>query len=397
MKASLKTFKSGKGDCIFFLIDDDGRRFVTMIDCGKYTPEIKKHVEEVLGKYINILIVTHIDNDHLDGIVEMLEQTPDIKIGKILYNCNQLWKGSFNKQTSESLEQDLQVLRGNLPSRQTIDNGKIKADKAITLAEILAQKEEWWNAWKKDEYITTETPPIALDEEDERFGALTVISPNKTDIESLNTLFRVEYSRLTKHILEEGGHLEGQEALFEMVERLTAMKRDNYKKFDFVKTGVTSISFDEKYLTEAYKFEPQGVTDENGASIALIWQYGDKRVLFLGDADPDKLVEQINSEEEHEFEAIKVSHHGSKHSTTLKLMRRVDSRHYFFTGGNLKDKPSLEAIIKIVGKGDNQRRVLHFNNTENIIVKTLLSKQGATVREKYNFEVSVINEHQFEY
>jgi glyoxylase-like metal-dependent hydrolase (beta-lactamase superfamily II) len=163
MKASLKTFKSWKGDCIFFLIDDDGKRFVTMIDCGKYTPEIKKHVEEGLGKHINILIVTHIDNDHLDGIVEMLEQTPDIKIGKILYNCNQLWNGTSNKQASESLKQDLLALRSNLPSRQTIDNGKIRAEKAITLAEILGQKEEWWNAWKKDEYITTETTPIALD------------------------------------------------------------------------------------------------------------------------------------------------------------------------------------------------------------------------------------------
>lgn len=129
MKASLKTFKSWKGDCIFFLIDDDGKRFVTMIDCGKYTPEIKKHVEEGLGKHINILIVTHIDNDHLDGIVEMLEQTPDIKIGKILYNCNQLWNGTSNKQASESLKQDLLALRSNLPG--TLD------DKGLTLRVIL--------------------------------------------------------------------------------------------------------------------------------------------------------------------------------------------------------------------------------------------------------------------
>ena len=55
-----------------------------MIDCGKYTEEIKKYVEEELGKHINLLVVTHIDNDHVDGVIEMIEQTPDVRIDKIL-------------------------------------------------------------------------------------------------------------------------------------------------------------------------------------------------------------------------------------------------------------------------------------------------------------------------
>jgi len=259
------------------------------------------------------------------------------------------------------------------------------------------QKEEWWRAWKKDEYISTETQSIALDEEDERFGVYTVISPNKADIEKLNTLFRVEYLRLTRHILDKGCYLKGQEALFELVERVAAMKRANYKLIAPEKTSATSLSFDEKLLNEAYNYDPQGVTDENGASLALIWQYGNKKVLFMGDADPNTVVEKLCGDGLHVFEAIKVSHHGSKHSTTHELLRHVDSGHYFFTGGNLKDKPSLEAIMKIVSRGDNQRRILHFNNTENNIVKELFSEQNATVRCKYNFEVSDINEYQFEY
>ena len=368
-----------------------------MIDCGKYTPEIKEYVEVRLRKHIDILVVTHIDNDHLEGLVEMLEQTPDIIIGKILYNCNQLWDGQSKKQGSEALKKDIQILRGNLPSRQKKDNGKIKADKAIAFAELIVQKEEWWKAWKKDEYISTDTQPIALDEDDERFGVFTVLSPNKADIEKLNTLFRVEYLRLTRHILDEGCYLNGQEALFELVERVAAMKRANYKLIAPLKTSATSITFDEKLLTEAYNYEPLGVTDENGASLAFIWQYSDKKVLFMGDADPNNVLEKLSGDGRHVFEAIKVSHHGSKHSTTHELLCRVDSDHYFFTGGNLKDKPSLEAIMKIVGREDNRKRILHFNNTENNIVKELFSEHSAAVRCKYNFEVSDINEYQFEY
>ena len=45
-----------------------------MIDCGKYTSSIKDYVEHELGRHINLLVATHIDNDHIDGLVEMLEQ-----------------------------------------------------------------------------------------------------------------------------------------------------------------------------------------------------------------------------------------------------------------------------------------------------------------------------------
>ena len=84
MRATIRTFQSKQGDCIFFITEGNDSRFVIMIDCGKYTEEIKKYVEEELGKHINLLVVTHIDNDHVDGVIEMIEQTPDVRIDKIL-------------------------------------------------------------------------------------------------------------------------------------------------------------------------------------------------------------------------------------------------------------------------------------------------------------------------
>lgn len=45
MTATIKTFQSGIGDCIFFLIEDDATRKNVMIDCGKYTDDIQKYVE----------------------------------------------------------------------------------------------------------------------------------------------------------------------------------------------------------------------------------------------------------------------------------------------------------------------------------------------------------------
>lgn len=46
MEATIRTFQSKQGDCIFFITEGNDSRFVVMIDCGKYTDEIKKYVEE---------------------------------------------------------------------------------------------------------------------------------------------------------------------------------------------------------------------------------------------------------------------------------------------------------------------------------------------------------------
>ena len=400
MRATIKTFKSKAGDCIFFLLEEDEKRFVIMIDCGKYTSSIKDYVEHELDRHINLLVATHIDNDHIDGLVEMLEQTPDLKVDKILYNCNQLWDGRPKRQPSEDMQHDLQVLRTNLPPKMNSSNGKIKAGKAVTLAEKLSEKAEWWEAWKKNEYVSNEIGPIPLDEENNKFGQLIVLSPKSEDIEKLNDLFKVEQGKLTKHIIDEGGYVEGQETLFELVARLAALKRKNYEVKVPVKVGAALKAFNESRLKKAYEFEPIGVSDENVASIALMWEYGVKKVLFMGDAEPDDIankIKDIKGEGKQEIEAIKVSHHGSKHSTSLALMECVDSDHYFFTGGNLKDKPSLEAIIKIVNRKDTRARTLHFNNVENAIVKALRSEQESAIREKYNFEITDENEYQFEY
>lgn len=72
MKAKVRTFQSGCGDCIFLILEDEksGESFHIMIDCGVFTPEIKAFVDHDLGLRIDMLIVTHYDDDHIAGIIE---------------------------------------------------------------------------------------------------------------------------------------------------------------------------------------------------------------------------------------------------------------------------------------------------------------------------------------
>ena len=159
----------------------------------------------------------------------------------------------------------------------------------------------------------------------------------------------------------------------------------------------------DKYSVERWKkakdFEPSGITDENKGSIAFIWEYKDTKVLFMGDAEPDIVKTAIVYKygKVDNMKAIKVSHHGSKHSTSKELMEVIDSFDYFITGGSVGDKPSMETLVKIVDRGDNKVRTIHYNYDRNILMKDMASDESVELRQKYNFQIDTNNELEFEY
>jgi phosphoribosyl 1,2-cyclic phosphodiesterase len=72
MRAIIKTFESGAGDCIFLVMKDEmeGSSFHVMMDCNVLTDDIKTYIRDELNKHIDVLIVTHIDSDHANGITK---------------------------------------------------------------------------------------------------------------------------------------------------------------------------------------------------------------------------------------------------------------------------------------------------------------------------------------
>lgn len=69
----VKSFDIGQGD--FFLIkvsSSAGKYFNLMVDCGK--KDQSKELEEALnGQRLNGIVVTHVDDDHVIGVIDLLE------------------------------------------------------------------------------------------------------------------------------------------------------------------------------------------------------------------------------------------------------------------------------------------------------------------------------------
>lgn len=396
MKAILNTFKSGNGDCIFLRLKNSEFTFTIMIDCGRYTDEIKNFVESILEKKINMLIVTHIDNDHIDGLITMFKTHVDLSVDKILYNCYQCMNGQQVQAMSDTVKKDIDKLKSNLPPRIDKSKEKINMVQASTLAEILLSNDNWKHAWFKDSYITVETLDMFLGE---GFGKLLFLSPRKEDIFKLDKQFAKEYMRLTHHATD-NNHFDGKETLYELVSKLVSMTKKSKELINNKKIAHAHINCSEKKLEEAYHFSPSSISDENTASIAFIWEFGNYRILFMGDAEPvvvEKSLKQKMGDQEISYKAIKISHHGSKHSTNIALMKLIDSNHYFITGGNVSDKPSIEALAKIIKKNGGHIRFFHYNNERNKLMQYLATDDATSLCRRYNFQITPDNEFEFEY
>ena len=136
-------------------------------------------------------------------------------------------------------------------------------------------------------------------------------------------------------------------------------------------------------------------SEENIASIAFIWEYNDARILFLGDAAPKVVIETIKEKYTGRLPlkllVTKMSHHGSMYSTSLQLFETIKTRHYIFTGGNQKERPSEATIAKILTSsldGNEQLHYLHFNHknpiTERYVNAPIKIKTALNFEADYN-------------
>ena len=95
------------------------------------------------------------------------------------------------------------------------------------------------------------------------------------------------------------------------------------------------------------------------------------------------------------IDLIKVSHHGSAHSTAWELMKVADSGIFFFTGGS-KARPSLQTLGRIITRplpDGVAYRDIRYNRPNEILNK--LNALSADAKNSLNVKVSY-NENYYE-
>jgi len=133
----------------------------------------------------------------------------------------------------------------------------------------------------------------------------------------------------------------------------------------------------------------------NGGSIAFLFEFEGKSILFLADCHPSTIVESLKKEPFNctvenrlKVDLVKVSHHGSAGNTSNELLELLDCRDYVFcvNGGNRNGFPTKECIAGIINsrKDKNTTTRLLFNDETPIFEEIFGIDENPTTR--YNFE-----------
>jgi hypothetical protein len=301
------------GDCIWLEYGAANAPQRMMIDGGPpYAwPKIKGRLPAE-GCRFELLVVTHIDADHIGGVLEMLTQLPaGVSFGDVWFNgFDHLPSDVLGAAQGEMLSAVIQ--RRGLPWNAAFDGAAVCIDDAGGL------------------------PERELDGD----LKLTLLSPSRDELRRLRPKWKEE--------VEKAGISPGS------AEEALRLLQDRAKV-------PPDLLGDEGPPDPEEDEQAPFVTDNsvaNGSSIVLLAEHDGRRVLLCGDAYPS-LVERGLSRFSHaarvEVDALKLSHHGSKKNTDNDVIEQLRCARYLVsTNGRIYGHPDNVALARVVIHGGDE-------------------------------------------
>lgn len=289
-----------------------------IVDGGPYrNPILNPFINEVENiSHIDLMIMTHQDDDHLVGIKNYIERHKDDK----MFPVDRLWVNSARFV--------------DMPEDQNLS-----AVKANSMADTLrkmgdANKIRW-----------TEVVTAGFDTSDITFADIEVIAPSAKTL----GLFFDSYEAL---LLQKG---------LEPAMDLSAFKRIKEDR----NIGLQTLSERKKLAPDPKKY----ANLTNMASIAFIIRCDGLSALMLGDSFPDEIETYLREKgysEENKLvvDFVKVSHHGSRNNISNSLLDIIDCVNYLIpTNGGVKSSyhPDRETLANILCHVGRDRSIpVHF-------------------------------------
>ncbi len=352
---ALKMYPAKNGDA--FLVDAGGTYL--LIDAGFATtyqdfiaPDLAQLAQK--GTRLDLVVCTHIDADHIGGLLEFFSQngTP----AKRGIEVDAVWHNSLRSLPAPTAGPDSiydgvvleAIRRRGFPRPPTSSPNPISARQGSSLAKLLRQQSYAWNSGNGSKCISEgymHTLPGDV--------SLHVIGPTTARLEDLRNLWLSEVKRLGYK-----GSSQPSDLVDDAYEMWCASMpdRSNPQATPIAASG--NLRLAEVYTPDT--------SIPNGSSITFIVSAGNKRVLFLGDAWAEDVVAKLRSLHAPTtpliFDAIKVSHHGSLHNTSVELLSVVDSPRFLISSdGTRHGHPDFEVLAEIVDRPAPFTRHLFFN------------------------------------
>lgn len=320
MSISIRILNANHGDCILVTYHNNDMIFNLLIDGGnsatfKYGPRKRSYgplcllLDELKskGQCIDLAILTHIDDDHIGGLLSAFQEPGylDSMVKKIWLNSSRLITQHFKE--NEIPQNDI-YLADDSPLT-SVRQGK---NLELLLDEIGCERGDLIMAGQE------------IPEGPFKF---TILSPNEGKLRKL----------------------------------LCIWPEDNTSPLTSGSDTDYALTFREILTSDSF-IPDTSIT--NGSSIAFLLEADDKKFLFLGDAHDETVMESLSSlgyseDRKLSVELVKVSHHGSQFNTSGNLIKMLDVKRYVIsTNGSMHGLPNKRTIARLLALGEGD---IYFN------------------------------------
>lgn len=314
------------GDSLWIEYGEGSKVHRILVDAGTITAAaaVQAKLDSIKGDPVFELgVVTHIDSDHIDGMAKLFQHWPET------LRFEEFWFNAYEHTQSDGFlgAKQGEYLTVELRAREKIE------------------KREFWNKQFGGKAA------MLPDEGEPRVCTLaggmkvTVLGPSKQGLVALRKAWEEVVGAA-----KAGNADDAQELL----------QNDNRFRADWLLGGVNV----EKLANARFV---EDTSAANGSSIILLLEYEEKSLLLCGDAHPSAVLEGLErlgrrkKGSRWQFDAVKVPHHGSKHSNSKELYEALDCPCYLIsTNGKKFGHPDQEGIARIL-QGKNKQAALWFN------------------------------------
>jgi beta-lactamase superfamily II metal-dependent hydrolase len=373
----LTVFQSDKGDCLLLEGNAGGRMLVD----GGMRDSYTEHVAPALGKLrakkqtIDVVYVSHIDQDHISGVLQMMDDEVEWRIHDFQIKQKNLthkppasprppkvkhiWHNAFHEQLNKNVGEVGDMLAASAAILSGSEVGEVK-ELAAQQSDLVTSISE---AIQLSRRVSPEQLGIKLNHPAggklimvrDKPGApiklggmkIQVIGPFDADLKEL----RKQWNEWLKNNQEKVKKIQtsaAKDASAFSVREISDLIDPKLAQAQELEADILALGKSPKKLGVR-----RSVTVPNLASLMLYVEEGGKTLLLTGDGHHADILKglahigKLDAAGGIHVDVLKVQHHGSEHNLDLPFCQKVTADHYILTGNGEHENPDLAVLQAI--------------------------------------------------
>lgn len=364
---------AGEGDCIIVYFEDQNYRI--LIDGGistTYDEYLRPYLQRLssLGQRINLMVVTHIDRDHIEGIIRLLEDNGKADNPSIAF-IDEIWFNGLSKIPKETpragtIPQAEKGILQNMASNNSIAriglNGTvdISFSQGECLSELIKKNGYSWNqAFNGKSVIKEGVKEIRIGD-----IGITILNPTNR---ILGKLYKKWIEEIKRRCLNS---IITDDKLFESAfEGYYLYESDSEVQISSISSNNSDINWEKEALKEDEKID-SSIT--NRSSIVMLIKYRELSLLFPGDYPLRSMADELPEC----IDVVKLPHHGSGKSIDKNFIKNKEVSYYLLsTDGKKYNHPSKTIIGNILLNSRIKAQIIKNYNINGLETIGVLEKE----------------------